>query len=175
MAQGGGDRGQQRPAGQEQGNVPAPGGERTAAAPGGGGPDTAGSRLDGNDAPVTGEAARQEFARSLVDQVTEYTDVVSNVLPNTPLIMAARQQIRTTVTVLQSGPASSYVFAYGKLNEPISTMINALRDQLQRTARQTELTDQNVEQAPPAYRDAVADYFERLSRDYQTAPADKTP
>jgi hypothetical protein len=89
--------------------------------------------------------------------------------------MAARQQIRTTVTVLQSGPASSYVFAYGKLNEPISTMINALRDQLQRTARQTELTDQNVEQAPPAYRDAVADYFERLSRDYQTAPADKTP
>jgi hypothetical protein len=88
--------------------------------------------------------------------------------------MNAQQQIRRAVTVLQDGPTSAYVLAYGKLNEPISTMLAALHDQLQRTARKTELTDQNVEQAPPAYRDVVADYFERLSRDYQTAPADKT-
>jgi hypothetical protein len=88
--------------------------------------------------------------------------------------MGAQQRVRTAVTALQSGPESAYLMAYGRLNEPLSAMIGALHDQLQRTARQNALTDQNVEQAPPAYRDVVADYFERLSRDYQTAPADKS-
>jgi hypothetical protein len=144
-------------------------------AAGGPGQDTAGSRPGGNDtAPDNANAARQEFAQDLVDQVSEATDAVANAMPNTPLIMSAQQRVRTTVTALQSGPASAYVMAYGRLSEPLATMIGALRDQLERTARQSQLTDQNVEQAPPAYRDVVADYFERLSRDYQTAPADKS-
>jgi hypothetical protein len=41
---------------------------------------------------------------------------------------------------------------------------------LLQSSRQHELSDQLAEQAPPAYRAAVADYFERLSRDYQAPP-----
>lgn len=140
---------------------------------GGGGQDTMGSRPGGNDGPTNGatQAARQEFAQNLVEQVTEDTDAVSRSMPNSPLIQGAQVKVHKVVTALESGPAPAYVMAYGELNEPISTMLNVLRDELRQTARQVELTDQNVEQAPPAYRGAVADYFERLSRDYETAPA----
>jgi uncharacterized protein YukE len=110
----------------------------------------------------------------LVEQVDQDTEAGTRAMPNSPLIMQAQQRVHHVVTALHGQPATAYVVAYGQLNEPLSTMINLLRDELQQSNRQHELTDQNVEQAPPAYRAAVADYFELLSRDYQTAPDAKT-
>jgi len=87
--------------------------------------------------------------------------------------MQAVQQVHRTAAALHGQQPAAFVEAYGRLNDPLATMINLLRAELDRSTRQHELTDQDIEQAPPAYRAAVAEYFERLSRDYETAPEKK--
>jgi len=139
-------------------SAPAP--ERAGAAP-------TGSATDGD---------RGQFTRALVEEVAEDTDVSSTYLPNSQTIMDAHANVRAVRAKFRQQTAGpSVVEAFGRLNEPLGAIINLLRVQLRQSSRQHELTDQQVEQAPPAYRAAVADYFERLSRDYQTAPEAPAP
>lgn len=57
--------------------------------------------------------------------------------------------------------------------DPLLTgVINSLQTQLAGMRRQFELASKEPAAAPPAYREAVADYFEQVSRDYQPG-ADK--
>jgi hypothetical protein len=122
------------------------------------------------------DGERGQFTRALMEEVGEDTDVSSTYLPNSPMIMDAHLKVRAVLAKLRQQTAgSSVVEAYGTLNEPLGAIINLLRIQLQQSSRQHELTDQQAEQAPPAYRAAVADYFERLSRDYETAPEGSAP
>jgi hypothetical protein len=54
-------------------------------------------------------------------------------------------------------------------------LIEQLRAQAGHAARGFDLTDQALDTAPAAYRDAVADYFERLSREAADAAHQKKP
>ena len=95
----------------------------------------------------------------------------SSYLPNLQTVVEARGKVQTEAAKLRdenTPPTPQAV--YGKLDEPLGKIINALRTALAQSSRQHELQDDEAEQAPPAYREAVADYFERLSRDYETAP-----
>lgn len=52
--------------------------------------------------------------------------------------------------------------------DPLLTgVINSLQTKLTGMRRQFDLAETDPAAAPPAYREAVADYFERVSRDYQ--------
>ena len=53
------------------------------------------------------------------------------------------------------------------IDPPLTGVINALQTQLAGMRRQFELATKETAAAPPAYRPAVADYFEQVSRDYQ--------
>jgi hypothetical protein len=53
------------------------------------------------------------------------------------------------------------------IDPPLTGVINALQTQLAGMRRQFELATKEPAAAPPAYREAVADYFEQVSRDYQ--------
>lgn len=54
-----------------------------------------------------------------------------------------------------------------ELDPPLTGVINALQTKLAGMRRQFELAAKETAAAPPAYRTAVADYFEQVSRDYQ--------
>lgn len=56
-----------------------------------------------------------------------------------------------------------------EIDPPLTGLINSLQTQLAGMRRQFELTTKETAGAPPAYRAAVADYFEQVSRDYQPA------
>ena len=106
-----------------------------------------------------------------MEQLSEDTDVASSYAPDSPTITQAQAHVQGVLAQVRTqGNSPSPVIAYGRLKEPVDTIISMLRAQLAQVGRQHELSDQLAEQAPPAYRAAVADYFERLSRDYQAAP-----
>jgi hypothetical protein len=103
--------------------------------------------------------------------LSEDTDVASSYAPNSPTITQAQAHVQAVLAQTRTqGYTPMPAVAYARLREPLSNVIALLQAQLMQTGRQHELSDQLAEQAPPAYRAAVADYFERLSRDYQAAP-----
>jgi hypothetical protein len=57
------------------------------------------------------------------------------------------------------------------INPPLTGLINSLQTQLAAMRRPYQLAEEAASPAPPAYRPAVADYFEQVSRDYQPAKA----
>ena len=59
-----------------------------------------------------------------------------------------------------------------EINPPLTGLINALKTELAGMRRPFELASEETADAPPAYRPAVADYFEQVSRDYQPAKDD---
>ncbi len=59
------------------------------------------------------------------------------------------------------------------IDPPLEGLIRLLRVELTQTRRVHELTTHELEQAPLAYRPAVADYFERISKDYRSATTEK--
>jgi hypothetical protein len=61
---------------------------------------------------------------------------------------------------------------FEEIDPPLQGVIQCLRAELANARRPHQLVVAELDQAPPAYRPAVADYFERLSRDYEPA---KTP
>ena len=62
-----------------------------------------------------------------------------------------------------------YVPLVLQLDPPLTGLIHSLQTELAGMRRQFELTSQEAAPAPVAYRAAVADYFEQVSRDYQPA------
>jgi hypothetical protein len=60
-----------------------------------------------------------------------------------------------------------YAQLYLEVDPPLSGIIHNLQTQLAGMSRQFELAAQDASATPPAYRAAVADYFEQISRDYQ--------
>lgn len=62
-----------------------------------------------------------------------------------------------------------YAKFYLEVDPPLTGVINSLQTKLSGMRRQFELASDESSSAPPAYRAAVADYFEQVSRDYQPA------
>lgn len=59
-----------------------------------------------------------------------------------------------------------------ELDPPLAGLIHTLQNQLATMRRPFALAEKETAPAPPAYRAAVADYFEQVSRDYQPAKND---
>lgn len=108
---------------------------------------------------------RQLLALELLDELRENALDAMAVAPKAPELA----QVRAILRQAGSDPSEGNVVALaGKINPPLEGLIKLLHTELARHDRQYQLADQEIAQAPPAYRPAVADYFERLSHDYST-------
>lgn len=122
----------------------------------------------GGIAPGAGRGSdRDRFARDVLEELRELTDTGNRYLPNSPLVYEARAVVHEGLRTMRHGEQRGRLWGlWTQLDEPLGGVIDLLRAELQRSMRQHQLTNQSADQAPPAYRAAVADYFERLSRDY---------
>jgi hypothetical protein len=79
------------------------------------------------------------------------------------------KKLDEVLRVAEGKPAESKDFAplLLEIDAPLTGVINSLQTKLAGMRRQFELASKEPAGAPPAYREAVADYFEQVSRDYQ--------
>lgn len=110
---------------------------------------------------------REQFAHELIEDVRDAVEEAAVALPKSEELAQVRDTVRDVATEKRNG---SLTVLFPKMDPPLQGVINQLRAELARQQRQHQLTDHNPDQAPSAYRSAVADYFEQLSRDYKAAP-----
>jgi len=127
---------------------------------------------DDNSTPHAAEM-REQFARELIDDLRDSALDAMTVLPQSSEASALRDRLREALPQprAQSRELAAFI---SKIDPPLEGLIKALRAETRHTQRQHQLTEQNIDLAPPAYRPAVADYFENLSRDYAAAPSKKS-
>lgn len=117
-----------------------------------------------------GSTTNQErLAREIIEDVREEMIEAEVILPLDPSVKEVHKLFWEDPHTY-NGPFAQVVAAFDKIEGSLDDIITLLRAQLQQTQRQHKLEAQDPEKAPEGYRDAVADYFERLSRDYMNAP-----
>ena len=115
---------------------------------------------------VPGET-KEKFARELVEDVREAAQDAVVVVPKSEALADVRETLRDVPVELH---AADQAALFARIDPPLLGLIDALHAAQQHARRDHQLTDGNLDLAPPAYRPAVADYFEQLSRDYDGAP-----
>jgi hypothetical protein len=122
---------------------------------------TAGSTPGGSGSGAGG------FAGEIISDVREGLFETAPMLPQSLQLAELRGQFRAAP---DSGASSADEVAFlEKIDAPLEGIIKLLRAEVPDDRRPYQLTDDELAQAPAGYRPAVADYFEKLSRDY---PAD---
>lgn len=118
--------------------------------------------------PGKGQQQQQAFAKQLIEDVLQEAADARPLLPP-----QATDALRNALPgpSQYGGKGGNVVASFEKIQGPLDSMIALLRDKLLNAQRAHDLADQSDTAAPPAYRDAVADYFEQLSRDYQKSHA----
>lgn len=124
----------------------------------------------GNEAAGNGGGSAR-LTREVVEDLEQETREMTAVLGPSH----ETEELERTFKHPTSRQFSQVVATYEQINGPLDTVIALLKAELQKTRRQHELLDQSAEKALPAYRDAVADYFEQLSRDYPDATPPAQP
>ncbi|HWB59314.1 MAG TPA: hypothetical protein VG733_07470, partial [Chthoniobacteraceae bacterium] len=77
------------------------------------------------------------------------------------------QRVLDSAAGQPANTAGEYVPLILKIDPLLTDVIHSLQTKLTGMRRQFDLAEKNPAAAPPAYREAVADYFERVSRDYE--------
>jgi hypothetical protein len=77
------------------------------------------------------------------------------------------QQVLDSASGRPPSTPGEYVPLVSQIDPLLTDVINSLQTKLAGMRRQFDLAQKDPAAAPPAYREAVADYFERVSRDYQ--------
>ena len=109
---------------------------------------------------------RRQLGENLMQELREQMLDAMGVKPNAPELGQMRGVLGRNTG---NDSSSEYIVPLAtELDRPLNGVIAMLRQELAHYQRQHQLTDQQVAQAPEAYRPAVADYFEHLSRDYAT-------
>ncbi|MEO7934532.1 MAG: hypothetical protein ABIT76_15390 [Chthoniobacterales bacterium] len=107
-----------------------------------------------------------EFADQLMNELQQESLAVEDEVPQGSALHAA---IKTAPRDITSG-FGRFQKVYPIIETPLQGAIALLRAHLQTMQRQYQLTTADPALAPAAYRGAVADYFEWLSRDYSATP-----
>jgi hypothetical protein len=119
------------------------------------------------------EEQRRQLGENLKQDLREETFDAMGIKPDAAGLKPMRDILSRET---EGGQPDSNVIAFvNEINPPMDGVITVLRADLAQFQRQYRLNDEQVAMAPPAYRPAVADYFEQLSRDYATnEPAGST-
>jgi hypothetical protein len=114
--------------------------------------------------------ARERMTRELVGDLRAALAEANSVAPEASnRVQTALENVDTARHLID--PSTLLV----TVEPSLEGLIEQLRAQAGHAARGFELTDQGLDSAPAAYRDAVADYFERLSREAADAAHQKKP
>lgn len=138
-----------------------------------GGTGQGGSGAQRSSVPPGSQAERERFARDLLEDLREATDESYRFLPDSKTQLDALRESVQQAIQNDDKPGKNAAPLYGSIEKPLNDVIGLLQGASQAAKRQFELEDQSSEKAPPAYRAAVDDYFERLSRDYRREKDDK--
>jgi hypothetical protein len=115
------------------------------------------------------ELSRADMQRAEGEQLLDELRLDSVDARSTPSDLVYVNQLdkllRAAAAQSQMQP-QEYAKFYFQVDPSLTGVINSLQTQLAGMRRQFELADKDSAAAPPAYRAAVADYFEQISRDY---------
>lgn len=118
----------------------------------------------GGSAPGNPGGAPGSFPSEIISDIREDLLAAVPVLPQSIQLAELRGQFRESPNPDATGDDVTVFLE--KIDPPLEGVIKLLRAEIQGRQRPFQLTDEEVAQAPAAYRPAVADYFEKLSRDY---------
>ena len=114
------------------------------------------------------QQAKEKFARELMEEVREDTQTAATVVPGSTALTEMREALQDVPVEMHYADWAAF---FARIDPALMGLIHALRAQEDTAARRQHLlTKKDAELAPPAYRAAVSDYFEQLSRDYRNAP-----
>ncbi|MEO7297533.1 MAG: hypothetical protein ABI042_03030 [Verrucomicrobiota bacterium] len=108
---------------------------------------------------------QQRLASELMDDLREGALDALSVVPSSNELADLRKALRGGSV----NDDKKLVELVSTIDLPLEGLIRLLRSEITQTRRIHQLTTQEIEQAPLAYRPAVAEYFEKLSKDYQPA------
>lgn len=153
------------PSGMGSGTSPSPGEGQS---PGQGqGQGTGTGSGTGGDSGEGGEIERTKFARELVESIRRSTYEAEVVLPTSTEV----GEIRESLGRIRAGDQSfaHVITGFQALDPALARLIQLLHDSIGDVSRSHEIGMPDLDQAPPKYRDAVAEYFESLSREDKEA------
>ena len=109
--------------------------------------------------------AQEKFARELVEDLRSDLMEVAEDVPKDERAVKVQKTLQETY----SSEQPNWNVIHRAVESDLNGIISMLRQQLELSQRSYRLNDQELELAPAAYRGAVSDYFEQLSRDYDKA------
>ena len=115
------------------------------------------------------DEAREKFAVELVEDLREAAQTAAPALPGSTEL----SEVKDGLKGLSPADLRDVTPLLARIDPPLVGLIRLLRAQVQETHRKYQLADQHLDLAPPAYRAAVAAYFEALSR--EDAAPEPTP
>ncbi len=128
--------------------------------------------------PNTGETptgnedkAYKEVLANMKDQVQQATAI----LPASDAAEIQKKIVNAADTHYRESSSVNIVLAYQAIAAPLDKLITSLRELAVRAQREDVLKQPDLDEAPAAYRPAVSDYFESMSRDYHPDKADEDP
>lgn len=129
-------------------------------------PGNVATKASGSGSGSNPGGAASSFASEIVSDVREGALEAVPALPQAVLLGELRGEFHESPTP-DAQFADQLVFLE-QIDSPLEGVIKLLRAEISDQSRPYPLTDEQLAQAPAAYRPAVADYFEQLSRDYRT-------
>ena len=111
-------------------------------------------------------AAREKLSVELVEDIREAAQDAAPALPHSEELT----RIREALNGISQADLREVAPLLTKIDPPLDGLIRLLRAQVQEAPRKYQLADQHLDLAPPAYRAAVAEYFELLSRGNEAPP-----
>jgi len=155
----------QTAASQAPGNSPGQPAQSPANTPPSGTPDSS-SKFGSALGLGSGQRLPSAFADEIINDVRKDVFAARPMLPQAVQMAQLRGAFRES-PVPDSEYADKVAFLK-KIDPQLEGLIKLLRAENSENRRPYPLTDDQLAQTPAGYRPAVADYFERLSRDYQT-------
>jgi hypothetical protein len=118
------------------------------------------------DAGINGKATSSAFASEIINNIREDSLAAQPALPQAVQLAELRGEFHQSP--FRDAPYADKLAFLEKIDPELENVIKLLRAENLDKQRPYPLTDDQLVQTPAGYRPAVADYFERLSRDYQT-------
>jgi len=139
-------------------------------------PDGHNTENEPANAHGAGVGVGKAFKETLSDLKNEVQRVIT-VVPHTDTadIMKTLDAVQSQNTQYRETTMVNAASAYQMIAPPLDQLITELKEIGNNAQRNTLIKQPNLDEAPPAYRSAVSDYFETMSRDYKPAGDDPAP
>ena len=182
----GAGRGQEAGAGGASPDHPTPdlmSGSGTSPGPGVGGASRPQEGTSSNTIPVTHreEGAPDRLQQAGIREALVNLQIQSQqaeVILTDPHAKAVAQKLLSLEQQYRPQAAVNVVVAYQAIEPPLRELISLLQVLQRHSRREEAIRQPELDESPPAYRSAVSDYFESLSRDYHpdaASPATSQP